>query len=309
MKATPLTRAYPREWNSWRNRKSKCTKFPEKYSWALVWRVFRDFLLSQGPMPQDGKQYTLDRIDNANGHYGPDLCRWATKVEQNNNKGDNIKIVHPTTGVVFNSRKLAKKHRVKLATIHKRSAQGYTDLEMIVGKRDPDLASVNATLPAPKIVTEPVLQPPMDVAWSQAMSAAYPGEAFDLTAAEKGMLKSFAACCSLTPPRDVLDCAVRHWASFVNKAKNDHGAYNTPSKPTPQFLLKYPRAAVNLWLDANNLVIGKYDLIPKPKAPEPSEPVKKLSIPEPVRLTAPPEPKPKPPTLAEIMAVLNEDDE
>jgi hypothetical protein len=50
---------------------------------------------------------------------------------------------------VFTSHKLAKKHGVKLATIHKWNSLGYTALEMIAGKQDPDLASVSLALPAP----------------------------------------------------------------------------------------------------------------------------------------------------------------
>jgi hypothetical protein len=153
MKATPLTKAYPREWNSWRNRKSRCTQFPDKYTWDKAWEVFRDFLRNTGPMPQDGKKYTLDRTDNTNGHYGPGRCQWATEIEQANNKSTNLKIIHPTTNEVFTSHKLAKKHRVKLKTIHHWKAKGYSDIEMIAGKQDKDLAALAESLPKPQLPT------------------------------------------------------------------------------------------------------------------------------------------------------------
>jgi hypothetical protein len=146
LSATALRLAYPLTYSSWKHRKHWCKKHPD-YAWDPAWETFSAFLSSEGPRPS--KDHSLDRIDNAIKAYGPGLCQWATKVEQNNNKGNNIKIVHPTTGEEFTSHKLAKKHGVKLATIHKWNALGYTNLEMIAGKKDHDLASVSLALPPP----------------------------------------------------------------------------------------------------------------------------------------------------------------
>lgn len=46
---------------------------------------FENFLADMGECPSDR---SLDRIDNGSG-YSKDNCRWATKVEQNNNKRSN----------------------------------------------------------------------------------------------------------------------------------------------------------------------------------------------------------------------------
>ena len=47
-------------------------------------------------------QHSIDRID-VNGDYCKENCRWATSVEQCNNRRSNIKVQHKTTGVTYGS--------------------------------------------------------------------------------------------------------------------------------------------------------------------------------------------------------------
>jgi hypothetical protein len=56
---------------------------------------FEDFLIDMGPKPE-GK-YSIGRIDNERG-YGPWNCRWETPTQQNNNKGDTVRLTSEKFG-------------------------------------------------------------------------------------------------------------------------------------------------------------------------------------------------------------------
>lgn len=89
------------EYQSWASMKERClnakchqyTDYGAKgISICQEWiDSFTAFLTHIGNIPQDGKRYTLDRIDFTKG-YVPGNVRWADNITQANNKKNNIRL-------------------------------------------------------------------------------------------------------------------------------------------------------------------------------------------------------------------------
>lgn len=131
LSATELRRRYSGEANTHRNMLQRAGSRGNIIN--PKFRAFGDFLRHVGPKPIPSA--TLDRIDNSDPEYAPGKVRWADKRTQNSNKGDTLLFNCSRTGDTYTASRLAKKQKVSPSTIRKRKERGWTDAEIIEGRR------------------------------------------------------------------------------------------------------------------------------------------------------------------------------
>jgi len=83
-------------YKSWKNMIRRCTTtstsnckdyYGRNITVCRRWRKFRSFLADMGERPPCT---SLDRYPDNDGNYEPGNCRWATKLQQENNKSTNV---------------------------------------------------------------------------------------------------------------------------------------------------------------------------------------------------------------------------
>lgn len=125
------------EYNSWQGMKARChnPKNPayEDYGGRGIvvcerWREsFKNFYEDMGPAP--GPEYSVDRFPDVDGNYEPSNCRWATRVEQNNNTRRNVFVEYQ--GEKFTFSQLARKVGLNVFTLAHRLESGMSVEEAV----------------------------------------------------------------------------------------------------------------------------------------------------------------------------------
>ena len=125
------------EYRSWRSMKSRCNNKnnPDYHlyggrgiTFCERWNDFENFYADMGPRP-DGM--TLDR-KNTNGNYEPGNCRWATDVDQSNNRRSSVYVT--CDGECLTLAQWARKLGVGRQKLIARRLAGWSDHEIVHGK-------------------------------------------------------------------------------------------------------------------------------------------------------------------------------
>ena len=127
------------EYQAWASMKQRCNN-PKAYryqyygkrgiSYCERWEKFENFLEDMGCKPDLKDNYSLDRIDN-DGDYTPENCRWATLVEQCNNRRDNTKYI--LEGEEYSEIEISIKFSANRSTVNKwKNKEGLSPTEIII---------------------------------------------------------------------------------------------------------------------------------------------------------------------------------
>ncbi len=120
----------PKEYYSWQAMKRRCTNKKHKsfkiYKNIKVhpsWETsFCTFLYDMGPKPTSA--HSIDRYPDPTGDYVPWNCRWATAIEQNNNKTNNHIVTYQ--GVSMTTAQWARDKGIKYSTLKERLKNGWS---------------------------------------------------------------------------------------------------------------------------------------------------------------------------------------
>lgn len=124
------------EYKAWDNARSRCYRLKDKkypryggrgITMCDEWRQsFEAFIRDMGKKPTP--HHSLDRI-NSDGPYSPENCRWATDIEQNNNRSFNRRLV--VNGHSVTVAQAARLTGLPHATILSRLDAGKSDAEAV----------------------------------------------------------------------------------------------------------------------------------------------------------------------------------
>ena len=129
-----LPQQHPLTYGAWRNMKSRAHRNSHRVdpSWLGV-DGFAAFFKDMGERPNAA--FTLDRMDTRRGEYGPNLCRWASKRTQTENRQNTIHLTD-ASGACRPLGEWARLMDVSPDTMLKRKGRGWSDDEVVHGRRE-----------------------------------------------------------------------------------------------------------------------------------------------------------------------------
>ncbi len=116
------------EYKVWLTMRNRCNNLNGKgygkyggrgISVCAEWTSFEAFYSDMGPRPSS--EHSIDHKDN-NGDYCRDNCRWATAVEQSNNRRSNVFLIHD--GKSKTIAQLSREFAINRYTLRKRILRG-----------------------------------------------------------------------------------------------------------------------------------------------------------------------------------------
>lgn len=115
---------WTRTYTAWYSMRQRCNN-PNTIGWVYYggkgiqvcseWNDFVVFLADMGEAPSP--KHSIDRIDNSL-NYSPKNCRWATKIEQDNNRTSNVVVTYG--GRTQNIKQWSDELGIKYATLYRR---------------------------------------------------------------------------------------------------------------------------------------------------------------------------------------------
>lgn len=260
-----LRAIYASEFNSW---KAMMQRHYRGVAYAAdEFRSFRSFLLLMGPKPTD--KHTLDRIDTTDPTYDAKSCRWADKTTQTENRSTTIWLVDERSGTRISAGMLAKMQGKDSSTIRQRKRRGWTDAEIIAGKRainfTPKEKAMNprppktVSKPRSKKVTEVehLYRPKRDLqsidkTWIKVLHEETGWFVPPLPFKDVAALKTAIRQMPEGQAHQIVEFAIKNWPDFVKTANELTGGSIAPAMPHVGFFVRNAFIAANMFLVAND---------------------------------------------------------
>lgn len=138
-------------YNVWLNIKSRCLH-PNSTSYTRYgakgiticerWeKSYEAFISDMGERPS--VHHSIDRYPNKNGNYEPNNCRWATPIEQSNNKNKTIMVSY--MGTIVSLANLCRQYNINYKSAHLRFHKFKWNMEDVIKRGIENKEGINYT--------------------------------------------------------------------------------------------------------------------------------------------------------------------